>query len=79
MEIHHLIKMANQIGDYFAAYPDKEDAARQTAKHLKDFWEPRMRREIIAYLQETGAPELNEIPRQAVRLLAESAEKQPST
>ncbi|HLH77586.1 MAG TPA: formate dehydrogenase subunit delta [Candidatus Binataceae bacterium] len=62
--------MANQIGDYFAAYPDRDKAVKEIAQHLKNFWEPRMRREILAYLEQTGAPELNEPVRQAVHSLA---------
>lgn len=79
MDLHRLIKMANQISDFFAAYPDPEEAARQTADHLKSFWDPRMRREIGAYVRETGGPELKEIARRAVKLLPEATERRAST
>ena len=75
MNLPHLIKMANQIGDYFAAYPDQEKAVGEIAQHLKNFWEPRMRREIIAYVEQTGAPELSELVRQAVRSLSPAADR----
>jgi formate dehydrogenase subunit delta len=69
MNLPRLIKMANQIGDYFAAYPNRDEAVKEIAHHLKNFWEPRMRREIVAYLEQTGAPELSDPVRQAVRSL----------
>ena len=38
MEVEKLIKMANQIGDFFEANPDEEEAKREIASHLKKFW-----------------------------------------
>ncbi|WP_137387786.1 formate dehydrogenase subunit delta [Rhodoligotrophos defluvii] len=40
-----LIRMANQIAGFFKAYPH-EEAVRETANHIKNFWDPRMRRQI---------------------------------
>ncbi|WP_342643225.1 formate dehydrogenase subunit delta [Rhodoligotrophos ferricapiens] len=40
-----LIRMANQIATFFKAYPHDE-AVRETANHIKSFWDPRMRRQI---------------------------------
>ena len=44
MDVHHLIQMANRIGDFFAAMPDRAEALAGLADHLTKFWEPRMRR-----------------------------------
>jgi formate dehydrogenase subunit delta len=49
MNINQLIKMANQIGSFFEAMPDHQEALAGIAKHLKDFWDPRMRKELLAY------------------------------
>jgi formate dehydrogenase subunit delta len=68
MELHHLIKMANEIGGFFAQMP-REEAISSTAAHLKSFWEPRMRRQIIDYAQRDGG-ELHELVRAAVLKLA---------
>ena len=43
MDIPHLVKMANQIGEFFSAYPDAELARQEIAGHLQRFWDPRMR------------------------------------
>lgn len=56
--------MANEIGGFFGQMP-REEAISSTAAHLKSFWEPRMRREIIDYAQRDGG-ELLEIVRAAV-------------
>ncbi len=65
MEIHRLAKMANEIGEFFAQSPDREEAITAIAAHLRNFWEPRMRREIIEYARGGGA-ELKEVVRAAV-------------
>jgi formate dehydrogenase subunit delta len=46
--------MANQIGKFFAAQGD-ERAIAGIADHVKKFWEPRMKKQIFAHLDEGGA------------------------
>jgi formate dehydrogenase subunit delta len=56
MNIDHLITMANQIGTFFASYPDREEASAEIASHLKRFWAPRMRQQLYAHIDaEHGA------------------------
>jgi formate dehydrogenase subunit delta len=50
MDIDNLVRMANRIGDFFAAYPDKDEAEASIAKHIELFWTPQMRRELIDHL-----------------------------
>jgi formate dehydrogenase subunit delta len=54
MHIERLVYMANQIGKFFAAQGD-DAAVAGIADHLKKFWDPRMRREIIAHVEAGGA------------------------
>jgi len=68
MQIERLVAMANQIADYFAAEPDKQEAVASTASHLRRFWDPRMRKQIIAHGQGGGAG-LKDIARAAVAQL----------
>jgi len=70
MRAERLVSMANDIGAFWAAEPDKGEAARNVASHLRRFWDPRMRREIVAHYREGGAG-LDDIVRSAVALLAE--------
>ncbi|HMA48451.1 MAG TPA: formate dehydrogenase subunit delta [Magnetospirillaceae bacterium] len=56
-----LIKMANQIGMFFSAMPDRQQAVNDTAGHLRRSWEPRMRRAFFAYIDEHGTHGLSDI------------------
>ncbi len=44
-----LVRMANQIADFFAPYPEDE-AVAGVADHMKKFWDPRMRAGMFAAL-----------------------------
>jgi formate dehydrogenase subunit delta len=70
MNIDLLIKMANEISAYFASEPDAEQAAQAVAGHLRRFWEPRMRRQIVSYYEERRGAGLSELALRAVALLA---------
>lgn len=62
-----MVHMANQIALFFASYP-REDAIGGVADHLRKFWEPRMRKQIIAYVAQGGAG-LHELALEAVKRL----------
>ncbi len=62
-----LVYMANQIGKFFAARPPSV-AVAGVAKHIADFWDPRMRRRIRDHLA-AGGEGLDPIVRQAVATL----------
>ncbi|RQS69831.1 formate dehydrogenase [Burkholderia sp. Bp8963] len=48
MDTGHLIHMANRIGEFFASMPDRDEALAGIADHIRRFWEPRMRRALLA-------------------------------
>ena len=50
MSAERLAYMANQIAGYFAAY-GRDEAVAGIADHLQKFWEPRMRRALLARLE----------------------------
>ncbi len=68
-DIDHLIMMANDIGAYFAGYQDQDEAVDGVANHLRNFWEARMRREIVDYVAK-GGDELSPLVREAVAFIA---------
>jgi formate dehydrogenase subunit delta len=49
-----MVHMANQIALFFQPSPHGE-AVAGVATHLKQFWEPRMMRQLHAYIAEGGA------------------------
>ena len=66
----HLVKMANDIGDFFRAEPLREDAISGIANHIAKFWTKRMREKINAHLKQHGDAGLNELPRESLRRLS---------
>lgn len=50
MDNTNLIRMANRIGDFFDAMPDREEAIEGVANHIHKFWEPRMRNQLLDFL-----------------------------
>lgn len=70
MNIDLLIKMANEISAYFASEPDMEQAAKDVAGHLKRYWEPRMRRQIVTHYEDRKGAGLSELALRGVGLLA---------
>jgi formate dehydrogenase subunit delta len=67
MNSETLVRMANQIADFFKAQPEAE-AIKGTADHIKLFWDPRMRRELCKHLAE-GGEGLSRLARQAAELI----------
>ncbi len=68
MKTETLVKMANDIGNFFNAESNKEIAAEGVSKHILRSWHPKMRREIIAYCKEDGSA-LSELARTAITKL----------
>jgi formate dehydrogenase subunit delta len=68
MDIQHLIKMANQIGTFFQSEPDRAAALEGIAGHIKRFWDPRMRRQIVEWVDQGSGQGLSEIVAEAIRL-----------
>jgi formate dehydrogenase subunit delta len=71
MNIDLLIKMTNEIGEFFAGEDSKdpEKAARDVANHLKRYWDPRMRKQMLKYYEERGGAGLTDLGKRAVGLL----------
>jgi formate dehydrogenase subunit delta len=67
MNSGHMVHMANQIAQFFSAYP-REEAVAGVAGHLKKFWERRMRQQMDEYVA-AGGDGLNSLVIDAVRLL----------
>jgi formate dehydrogenase subunit delta len=67
VDAHKLVKMVNEIASFFEAEPDRSAALEAVAGHLKRFWDPRMRREIVRFVDEQGGEGLKEMALLAIR------------
>ncbi|WP_136637145.1 formate dehydrogenase subunit delta [Pseudooceanicola onchidii] len=54
MSPEKMTTMANQIATFFASQPGTDQAER-VAAHINDFWDPRMRRQLLDHLEAGGA------------------------
>lgn len=72
MNIEHLVQMANQISQFFESQPDHAEAVSGVTDHLRRFWDPRMRKEIIAHA-EAGGTHLRPLALEAITRLATDA------
>ena len=73
MNIDLLIKMANQITSFWEGEVGEDAAATEVATHLRKYWEPRMRAQMITYCEERQGAGLNDVAKKAVELLAAQA------
>jgi formate dehydrogenase subunit delta len=54
MDHDKLVRMANQITTFFR-HEGEAKAVQSVSRHLNDFWDPRMRKAIIAHVVDGGA------------------------
>jgi formate dehydrogenase subunit delta len=72
MHVENLVKMANDISAFFQADPDRHVAVNGVVGHMRKFWDPRMRKQIIEHYRQGGLG-LSELAREAVRELSDEA------
>jgi formate dehydrogenase subunit delta len=71
MKIEALVKMANEISYFFEGEAGENDAPAAVASHLKRYWEPRMRKDILTHYDLNAGEGLDDVALKAVALLAE--------
>ncbi|MBK6318692.1 MAG: formate dehydrogenase subunit delta [Dehalococcoidia bacterium] len=67
METEKMVHRANEIARFWQAYPH-EEAVAAVAGHIRSFWEPRFRRQLVEYAETSGA-DLHPLVEEAVQLL----------
>jgi formate dehydrogenase subunit delta len=65
------VRLANDIAIQFAHLPFAEGVER-VATHMRQFWEPRMRQALLAYIDE-GGPDLDPLAAAAAEHLRQPA------
>lgn len=68
MDAHHLVAMVNEIAAFFAG-EDPPKAAENVANHLRRYWDPRMRKQIIEHAG-NGGEGLSQVAKAGVELIA---------
>ena len=68
MDTDNLVRMANRIGQFFAAMPDRAEALQGIAQHIQRFWERRMRAALLTHIDARHGEGLDTIVLEAVRL-----------
>lgn len=79
MNATQLVKMANQIGAFFASQPDQQQARGEYAQHLRRQWDPQMRTALYAHLDASGGEGLSDFALQVLRDLREQIAPQAVT
>ena len=67
MHTENLIHMANQIGSFFEAMPDRDEALEGVAQHIAKFWDPRMRRALLQDVDARAGAGLSPMLAEAIR------------
>jgi formate dehydrogenase subunit delta len=73
-----IVRMANDIGNFFRAETDRQVALDGISNHINKFWTRRMRQRLLEYVQH-GGNELDELPLAAAAqvTVAPAASMQP--
>ena len=61
-----IVRMANDIGSFFRAEPDRKVALEGVSNHINKFWTRRMRQRLLDYVAQ-GGNELDELPLEALK------------
>ena len=69
MSTAQLVTMANDIAAFFAGASDAGEASKNVAAHLRRYWDPSMRKQIVQYVR-TDGDGLVPVALAAVELLA---------
>ena len=69
MNPSQLVKMVNDISNFFVSEEDENEAIAGVSGHIIRFWDPRMRKEIIEYLMNDGGEGLSTLSRAAIAVL----------
>ena len=66
MDRENLVKMANRIASFFEGTGTEAEAQQEVCNHLRRFWAPAMRAELVAEIDAGGAAGMHPLARAAV-------------
>ena len=68
-----LVRMVNDISNFFSFEEDQEVAAAGVVGHISKFWNPHMRTQLVAHVEESGVGDLSDVAQLAIRKLGQSS------
>ncbi|ATW02233.1 formate dehydrogenase subunit delta [Sphingorhabdus sp. YGSMI21] len=71
--LDHLVHMVNQIARNFGTL-DRDAAAEAVASHILLYWDPRMKRRIIAAVADGAGNDLSDVAALAIGIMAQKAQ-----
>ncbi len=66
MDPHNLVAMANRIAAFFEVMPDRAEALDGVFQHLRKFWEPRMRQQLLQHAHAHAGADLHPLVAEVV-------------
>jgi formate dehydrogenase subunit delta len=78
MNIDLLIKMTNEISEFFRTASEPDQAARDVAAHIRRYWEPRMRAQMLDYYEQRQGAGLTELAKSGIAVLHAAARPAPA-
>ncbi len=76
MNIDYLVKMLNDISDFYVGQGDLKAAAAGVESHVSRYWEKRMRLQMLDHYR-NGGEGLSEVSRAAIAILKVEGDKAP--
>ncbi len=67
MDMHNLVHMANRIGTFFESMPHEDEALLGLAEHLRKFWPPLMRTQLLAHIASQDTSTIHPLVLKAVQ------------
>jgi formate dehydrogenase subunit delta len=72
MSTPNLVQMANRIGEFFQAQPDRAEALAGIANHIEKFWAPAMRADMAQHLAQHQGEGLLPVVKEALQAHAQA-------
>ncbi len=69
MDGAQLVRMINDISNFFSSEEDQELAAAGVVGHITKFWNPRMRKQLMEHVHKSGGGDLSDLGQLAVQKL----------
>lgn len=67
-QVATLVRMANQIGQFYEAFPNRAEGLAGVAGHIRRSWAPPMRKDLLHHIDTEGGGDLLPFVLEAIEL-----------